>query len=165
MWLFWIATILLFYFFAILQNSFFVHFLFFGIAPNLIFIFFFLLVFFNIQKKYYNRIIFALIAGFLLDIFSEIHFGISIFLLVVLGFFINKIKKSLMEKDEKHPFSYFAFLFSISLLLYEIISILYLNFMSKYNLLELLNIKFLWSIIYNLIFATLGFFIYKKLKK
>jgi len=53
MWIKPLVAVILFYFSAILQNSFFAHFIFLGASLNLIFIFFFLFVFFEKQGAYF----------------------------------------------------------------------------------------------------------------
>lgn len=147
-----LIIILLFYFFAVLQNSFLAHFNIYGATPNIIFIFFFLLMFFEGQKSYYQIISWSIAAGFFLDVFSSSYFGVSIAILLLIGILTKKIVNSLKEKRDEYPLVYFAPLFLGFFISYEII-------------LPLRAFNFSWTIyieiIYNLILAFLGFYIYK----
>lgn len=165
MWFFWPITILLLYFFAVLQSSFFTHFVFFGAVLNLVFILFFILVFFNGRRKFgYSELILSFFAGFLLDIFSETRFGVSIVLLILISFFIKKTRENLNEQDDPFPLSYFIALFLTSFLLFKVLISVYLHFFDPIHLRFSVDFKLLAEIIYNLAFATVGFFIYKKFK-
>lgn len=153
MWARALIIILLFYFFAVLQNSFLAHFNIFGAVPNVLFIFFFLLIFFEGQKSYYQIISWSVVAGFFLDIFSPSYFGVSIIVLLLIGILTKKIINFLKEKKDKYPVVYFIPLFLGFFMSYEII----------------LRLSFNWiiyvEIIYNLTLAFLGFYIYKKIIK
>ena len=160
-----LATIIVFYFLAILQNSFFVHLNFFGAFPNFVFIFFILLVFFSTKGSsiFGGEIIFcAIIAGLLLDIFYEIYFGVSVVILIIIGFFVKKIQLLLQERGDKYPFIYFLFLFLFSFVIYQIAFILYLGFINPLHLKINISLKQLFDIFYNIIFATIGFRIFRK---
>ena len=153
MWIRALITILLFYFFAVLQNSFLAHFNILGAVPNILFIFFFLLIFFEGQKSYCQIISWSVVAGFFLDIFSSSYFGASITALLLIGVLTKKIINSLKEKQDEYPVVYFIPLFLGFFIIYEII----------------LRLCFSWiicvEIIYNLTLAFLGFYIYKKIIK
>lgn len=156
MWVRALITILLFYFFAILQNSFLPHFNIFGIVPNIIFIFFFLLVFFSARGRPtfgWEEIFYAIVAGFFLDIFSSSYFGASIIILFLTAVLTKKIINSLKDLSIVSFIALFLIFFTI----YEII------------LRSYLFINFSWiiciEIIYNLITALLGFYIFKKIFK
>lgn len=149
-----LITIILFYFFAILQSSFFIHFNFSGAVPNLVFIFFFLIVYFSSQKIDYKIFVYATVAGLFLDIFSYTYFAVHVVLLIIIGLGAKKIQASFKEKKDKYPFIYFLPLFLLCLLAYELLLGLYSGF----------NFEFLGEIVYNLFVASIGFFIFKKFK-
>jgi len=149
-------AIAIFYFAAILQNSFFIYFGFFGGCLNLIFILFFSCVFFCTRNNYFKIAFFALMAGFLLDVFSVSKIGLSIGILVLLGFAINKIQFQLKQKEDKYPLSYFIVIFVVSFAAYNS---LFWWLSGNGNVFDW---NFLWQIIYNLLVAVLVFLIAKK---
>ncbi|MGA2417823.1 MAG: rod shape-determining protein MreD [Candidatus Staskawiczbacteria bacterium] len=163
MWIKYFIIIVLFYFLEILQNSFFVHFNLFGAIPNLVFVLFFLLVYFDDSKNYYQIVFYAISAGLFLDLFSSTYFGVSITLLLLIGFLIKKAQAVLQEKkNNKFPFVYFLPLFIISLLVY---SLLLAFFLYKFNIIKIIssiNGGFAAEIVYDLLFASITFYIYKK---
>lgn len=163
MWIKYLVIIILFYFFAVLQNTFFVHFNLFGAVPNLVFIFFFLLVFFVPKKINYSVLFYAIIAGLFLDIFSYKYFGISIILLIIIAYITKKIQSSLKEKKSKDPFVYFFPTFLLGLLIYELSLMFYLRFLDPLRTPLGFGSIFLGGIIYNLIVASMGFFVFKKI--
>ena len=163
--IFWIVAIILFYFLAILQSSFFVHFSLFGAFPNLIFILYFLLVFFEARKKEYNIFAYAVIAGLLLDIFYQTFFGISVAILLIAGFSVKKIQSSLQEKNDKFPIGYFLLLFTIAFIIYQTMLVLYLRFIDPLHVAIGINWQSLFDLVYNLVCAAIGFYIYKKVVK
>ena len=153
MWVKILITIILFYLFAVLQNSFFVHFNLFGAVPNLVFIFFFLITFFDKSKKYYRAIFYAVVAGLFLDLFSYSYFGVSVIILLLVGFFLKKVQSSLQEKkDNKFPFIYFLPLFIFSFAGYDLLFNLFVGNFSKIIIAE---------IVYNLFAACIAFYIYR----
>ena len=156
-----LIIIILFYLFALLQNSFLWPFNLFGATPNLGFIFFFLLVFFEKEGKNSNVIFFAVIAGFFTDIFSYSYIGASIILLVVIGILLKKIQLTLKNREDGHPFVYFLPLFFISLLVYDLFLGLYLNFLDPSRVAIAFGLETVFAIIYNLLVASASFFIYK----
>ena len=165
MWFKYLIIILLLYFFALLQNSFFAHFNLFGAVPNLVFVFFFLLVFFEKPDKNLRVIFYAIIAGLFLDVFSCAYLGASIILLIIIGFLIKKIQSLLKEKKDKHPFVYFLSLFLISLAIYDLLMQACLYFLSLPYLNMSFGIYFFGRMVYSLLFAIAGFHVYKKIVK
>ena len=156
----------LFYFFALLQNSFFIHYNIFGNYLNLVFILFFLLVFFAGKNKNQKIIVFSLLSGILLDFFSYSKLGISIALFLIIGFSLKCILSLLKnKKDNIFPFSYFLPLFFIFFILYEILLMTYLHFFDLSHPLFIFDLKIILGAIYNLFFAVIGFWIFKKIKK
>jgi len=156
-----IITILLFYFFAILQSSFLVHFNLFGAVLNLVFIFFFLNVFFAPKKIGYEIILYAVVAGIFSDIFSYAFFGLSSVLLVIIAYFSKKMQTSLKEKHDKYPFIHFLPLFSAWFVVYELLMMMYFRFADSSHTAIIFNLGFLFEILYNAIAASLGFYIFK----
>jgi len=160
MWIKYIFIVLLFYLFSILQNSFFVHFSLFGAIPNLVFVFFFLLAFFEPKNNHYQIVFYAISAGLFLDFFSYTYFGVSIILLLLIGSAMKKIQAILHEKrDDRFPLLYFLPLFTISLIFYDLLLNVFLN---KFNLAQIVSGFSISEIIYNLLFASVAFYVYKK---
>lgn len=154
MWIKPLITIILFYLFAILQNSFFVHFSLFGAAPNLVFVLFFTLIFFADPKKYYYIIFYVVCAGLFLDIFLYSYLGASIILLLLIGFFIKRAQGILSEKKDNFPFIYFLPLFLISLIIYDMLLKLSPNLKG-----------FIAEVSYSMLFACIVFYVCKKFFK
>ncbi len=149
-----LGAICLFYVFALLQNSFLNHFAFFGATPNLVFILFFLLIFFVPRGRNflddYQLVLWAVIAGFFLDVFFYSYMGLSIVLLLVIGISVKKTQSLLKNRENKFPFVYFLPLFVVFFLIYKIL------FTMSFDL------RIIAEVIYNMIFATIGFFIFRK---
>ena len=162
MWYKYLITGLFFYFFSLLQNSFFSHLNLWGAVPNLVFIFFVLLTFFAQKRDYYFIIFCALVAGLLLDIFSSSYIGISVLLLIVIGFGIKKIQADLFEGGQKPVPFYFLGLFFIAFIVYNLFIYLYYYFLGIKTVFFVFNFMLSCEIIYNLVFAFLFFLIYKK---
>ena len=162
MWLKYLITTLLFYFFAILQNSFLVHFNIFGITPNFILIFCFLLIFFEKPDKYYLGIFASLIAGLLLDIFSHSYFGVSIVSLLLMMFLVKKALQLLWDRRYNQSVFYFIPLFTAYLIVYRFflnISLFVLNpSFADFDL----SWTFIIALAYNFVFALSGFYICQK---
>lgn len=164
MWRKYIIIIGLFYLFALLQGSFFAHFNVFGSIPNLVFIFFFLLIFFEKQDKFYPAFIWSLAAGFFLDVFFYTYLGPSIILLIIIGFLIKETKLLLKNRGDGYSFVYFLSLFSVYFIIYQILNMIYLRFFDLSHMPMIFDAKFLSGIFYNLFFASIGFWIFKKIK-
>lgn len=94
-----LISIILFYFLALLQTSFLVHFAISRIVPNLILILVILWNLFENPKNYFG-IYAALIGGFFLDIFSNCFIGFNILILAGLAIFI----KFVFRKYVRLPF-------------------------------------------------------------
>lgn len=167
MWQKTLVIILLFFIFAILQNSFFIHFSFFGSYLNLIFILFFTLIFsHNSQKSSFLGIfLLSIFAGFILDIYSHTYIGPSIILLIIIGLFVKKIQSMLKNREDDCPFEYFLPLFVISFLFYTILIDVYLQFTGINKIILNLNWITLISLVYNSVVASIFFCLYKKWQK
>jgi len=85
-------SIIFFYFLALFQTSFLIHFNIWGIIPNLVLIAAILVNIFE-EARDYSGIFSSAAAGFFLDIFSENFIGFWTLILVVLSFFIKFILK------------------------------------------------------------------------
>lgn len=156
------VIILLFYFFALLQNSFLVHFSFFGAVPNLVFILFFLLAFF--EKKHSNLyiIFLAITAGFCMDILFYSYMGPSIITLLILGFLMKKVQLSLKNSNDEYPFVYFAPLFIFCLLFFDFVLNLYNYYFESALFLININLVYTLSTFCNIFVAFLFFYLYKR---
>ncbi len=152
-------TILLFWVFAVLQNSFLPYFNIFGQIPNLVFILFFILVFSENPQEHYYGFFLVILAGFLLDVFSSFYLGISIISLLVL-YFLIKITNHFFQKSEtKYAVFYFFSVFSLCFVLYYVLLyVLSLLFHSGF----IFTLDIVIGLIYNITVAWLVFFIYKK---
>jgi len=163
MWIKSLVVIVLFYLFAVMQNSFFTHFNLFGAVPNLVITLFFLVVFFLPKNSSAEIILYSVFAGLFLDIFSYAYFGVSIILLLIIGLFAQKMKTMLQEKsNDTFPLVYFLPLFIISLLFYDFALSLCRDKFSFMQAISIFNFAISWEIVYNLLTAWLAFYIYKK---
>ena len=159
LWVKFLIIALLFFFFSIFQNSFLPYFNIMGTSLNLVFILFFILIFFEDKYEYVQGFFLAIIAGFFLDTFLPFYFGIAIGSLLLIYFLKKLITHFLKESQDKYPIFYFIPLFSTcfiaySTLLYVSSILLHLQFIFWANI--------LMGLIYNLVFACAGFYIYKK---
>ena len=158
--------IIIFYFLALIQSSFLIHFSLSGITPNLILISVCLLSFFSTGAREVNKItgVFPAIAGgFFLDAFSGSFFGLSIAILLIISFFIRKVLGILKEPINPYPAAYFIFLFIFCLIFYD------LSLKLSFTFFQSIPFQFsLWTvlikIVYSLVFALPGFFLCKKYK-
>jgi len=165
MWQKPLFIIILFYLFILLQNSFFVHYSLFGATPNLVFILFFLLAFFVKKDRNYQIIYLSAIAGILLDISSYAYLGVSIVVLMAIGFMLKKTQSSLKNMADSYPFAHFLPLFIVFFIVYRVLAMAYLQFIDPSHILMSFNLSFIAGIAYNTVFAVIGFWIFKKLGK
>lgn len=86
----YLLSIIILYLLALFQTSFLVHFSFWGIIPNLVFI---LIIIWNLYEKSDNNfgIYNAFMAGFFLDIFSDRIIGFNVLILVILVILIKLV--------------------------------------------------------------------------
>ena len=174
MWFKPVVIIFLFWLLAVFQNSFFAHFDLMGAVPNLVFIMFFLLVFFEKPSapsesrfgNYYHVVFYALVDGLFLDFLSYSYLGVSVILLLIIGFLIKSSQSMLRENGNiKFPFVYFLPLFFVGLLAYEILLDVFLNKFNAIQVIHGFNQGFFTGMIYNLIIATAAFYICKMFLK
>jgi len=155
--------IIIFYFLALIQSSFLIHFSLSGITPNLILISVCLLSFFSTGAREVNKItgVFPAIAGgFFLDAFSGSFFGLSIAILLIISFFIRKVLGILKEPINPYPAAYFIFLFIFCLIFYDLSLKLSFTFFQSIPLQFSLT-SFLTIIGYNLGVAVILFYSFK----
>lgn len=155
MWIKLLIITILFYILALIQNSFFVHFNILGAVPNFIFILFFILIFFSSREKIYSweNLFYSFVAGFFLDIFYFSYFGRAFAVLMLISLIVKKLFSFLKQRKDKYPVIYFVPLFLIFFIIYDVLTGI------GWHMFWLFLIK----IAYNLIFAILGFYVYKKL--
>ncbi len=147
---------LIFYLILLIQESFLPHFNIRGVVPNLVLIFVCLFSFFEKSKKRDEKygIILVIIVGFFLDIFSVSFFGRFILILTAIYFLTRKTLSYFRDIPPKYSIFYFLLLFALSLILFEFLGALSFHY-SLPNLHDLLI-----KIIYNLIIATIIFYLY-----
>jgi cell shape-determining protein MreD len=172
MWLKYLLIILFFFFLALAQSSFLPYFNILGAVLNIIFVSFFLLNFFSFsnQRLSYNKkltlsiseIFLAITAGFFLDVYFASFFGSSIISFLVISFFVKKSLQNLKETKEKYSVVYFIVLFLASFVFSELFLDLILYF-SNHLYPASFSWIFLVKIIYNLLFATAVFYVFKKI--
>jgi hypothetical protein len=162
MWVKYIILTILFFILALAQASFFPYFNILGIVPNFVFILFISLLFFCRQDKVF-LIFTSIIAGFFLDVFSNLFFGSFIISFFIIYIFAGRFLKNLIETKERFPFLHFAFFFILAYAFNKLfLSII--NFVSYHQYSESLSWIILVEIAYNLLFATIGFYVFKKLQ-
>ena len=160
MWFKYPIIIVLFLFLSILQNSFLQYFRI-GIGLDLVFIMFFILIFFEEKGSYDIGFWSSIIAGFFLDIFSLNYFGLSIIVLLVI-YSLEKLSVYLIrQRDYKFSILSFTYLFLASFLLYIILSYFIYPLLGSRSEFSF-NFGNLFGIIYNLVFAYIGFYAYRK---
>ena len=105
---------------------------------------------------------YALFGGFVLDVFSCSHLGVSAILMMVIGFLLKKIQLSLFEDPKKPLFFNFLMLFLASFIAYDLFFGIYFYLFKMSNCLVGFNLQLLGEVIYNLFFASIFFAVYKK---
>jgi len=155
-----IALIIGFYFLAITQTSFLVHYEFRGAVLNLVLISIILVSFFESKEKRYGLIA-GLVGGFYLDIFSSFLFGIFILLGAAVYLLITILKPFF---ETRKPISFIIILFS-ALLFYELMfSLITFNSGFNFNIFAFLTNFLAGLIIYFLIKFFYGAY-QKKIRK
>ena len=163
MWKKILAIIFLFFMFAILQNSFFAYFAIMGTVPNLVFIFFFILVFFQKKGNNFQVAFIAILAGIILDIYSYNKLGISIALLLLVGFSLKSLQSSLSIKEDNYPFAYYLPLFLTFFCIFEALLMVYSYFFESAHSLFSFDLRFAINLLCNLLLVSVGFLVYKKI--
>jgi rod shape-determining protein MreD len=163
MWLKYLSLVLLFYFLAVLQNSFFGQFTLFGGFLLPVFILFFTVVFFEGNKNYNHILFYSVVAGFFLDVFLNLYFGISIIGLLIAGLIAKKIQNSLQGKTDKYPVSYFIPIFLVAFLVYNLISSLLINITDASRPVLVFSWNDAYGLFYNLLISIIVFYAYKRI--
>lgn len=147
---------LFFYFLALVQTSFLVHFDIVGTIPNLILIFLVLALFFEKSSDKSGYWVAAL-AGFYLDVFSGLQLGVSIFVLILLTYFVKRIVRTLREENVL----YFVPILILAVIFYGVFSVLLNSLLS----LSLPCFSISWlkllEIAYNLLIGVIAFYLIK----
>jgi len=150
---------LLFFILALLQTSFLPYFSIMGSILNIVFILFFILIFFGENEE---EFFIPITAGFFLDTFLTSYFGISIISLLAVYIFQKFITHFFKISRNDYFIFYFIVLFLINFILYNVV--LYL-----FSIITHFKFDLGWNVIigliYNLTFACVGFYIYKKFIK
>lgn len=163
-WLKYPLIFLLFFISAIIQSSFLFYLNIMESTPNLIFILFFIIIFFESQNEYNLGFFTAIIAGLFLDIHFSFYFGISIISLLII-YFLKKIAAHFFEEgNKKFSLFYFIPLFLISFLLYGAIMYLF-SLLLKSQSHFIFDSNALFYVLYNLIVAIVGFYPYRRFIK
>lgn len=155
-----LLLILVFYLLSLFQESFLPHFSISGVTPNLVLILVCLLTFFEERHKHYG-LFWVLIAGFFLDIFSKSYFGLSIFSLLLIYFFIKKSLRLLKEIPKNYSVIYFILLVVLSVVIYELLWGMF-NWPLGRALLNFGGSTMIIKVIYNLAIGLIGFYLFKR---
>ncbi|MEK7540926.1 MAG: hypothetical protein AAB529_01665 [Patescibacteria group bacterium] len=106
----------------------------------------------------------AIIAGFFLDIFFLSYFGGAIISLLIIGFVLKRLLFLLKKTKNEYPVIYFVPLFVLSFIVFNLFLIIADYPLNLSQAMSRLNWVFLIEIVYNLVFAIFGFYIFKILK-
>lgn len=164
MWFKYPILAVIFFVLALAEASFFSYFNLFGAGLKIIFILFILLIFFREKYNYFDGLLIAIILGFFADVFSVSFFGSYVVSFLIISFFMTKFLNNLKETEDKYPIYYFILFF----VLFFIFNELFLDLIS-YFIYNLWPTSFSWifliKIVYNLFFAIVGFYVFKRFFK
>ena len=159
MWFKYFTLILLFCLIAILQSSIMIYFSILGFIPNIIFILFLVIIFFEEKNEYDLGFWSLVIAGFFMDILLPYFFGISLITLLIIYILEKFALHFLKEGSSRFTIFYFIPMFIGCFMIYN--AILYLiSLIFNFNISFQIN-SLIISSIYNLIFACIIFYTYK----
>ena len=127
---------------------------------SFVFILFFILIFFEKKSDYRESFLIALIASFFLYVSMLSYFAVFAVSLLIIYAFEKLAMNFLRESREKKSVFQFTPLFAVSFLIFKVFSnmpfdLTYIKFV--------LGAGFLIELAYNLFFAVIGFYIYKKI--
>lgn len=153
-----LVFIFLFFIFFFAQTSFLPGFNIISPVPNLVFILFFLIIFFEEKKIRIHSFFPELAAGFFLGIPPVSFFVLPVILLSVIHFLKETMDYFLEKTQGKYAIFNFIFLFSVCFVLYNAL-------MGGISLLLIFQFNFglhiFQNLIFNVIFAIVGFYIWK----
>lgn len=153
-----IFIIIVFFLVALLQNSFLPYFSILGQTPHFLLILFFLLVSFQKPQEYLQGFFLVALVGFFMDVFLPYHFGFSIVTLLLLYVFIKLSDYFFKKSQNSYEVVYFLTIFTIGFLLHEVI---FYIFSKIFGFSFEIQLTIIISLIYNIIFAAIGFYLYK----
>ena len=159
-WFKYVIIAMLFFIFSWLQASFLPYFSVLGAIPNLIFILFFIIVFFEQSSGRAVPITTAIIAGIISDLFLPSPFGVSIAAFLVIYFLYRIISHFLRSGQSDHLVFYFIGMFSVLFVAYH--ALLYLAGM-LFPVEASLGATTFISLVYSLAFGLAGFYVGKAL--
>jgi hypothetical protein len=146
----------------VLQMGLFAHLAVFGGVPNLVFVIFFLVIFFEPANTYFEGILAVLMAGFLLDATGPLPFGPSLITLAVIYGVIKTIRHFVSDYDQSYFLFYFMPMFLISYFFYTtVFSALY--YFPDFKL--VFGLDLVAGEAYSLAFVLIGFYLYQKIHK
>lgn len=157
-WIKYFIIAFLFFIFSLIQASFFPYFNIWGATPNLVFILFSLLIFFDAKEQGF---FYAIFAGLLSDIFLLSYFGVAIISFLII-YSIQRLTVYFIKNKSQYAVFYFMIIFSVNFILYNILIYLFsiiFNFPFNFGWIIIV------SLLYNLIIALPGFYVYKMLTK
>ena len=146
---------ILFYYLALFQNSFLIHFSVFGALPNLIVILLCLLAFFE-PKRLRFGVLLAIIAGLFQDLILGYFIGVSVASFLIIYYAIKYAKGQLSEHDQNFYVLYFGAILSGAFIFNRLFIGVYDGSLFSFNILILLL-----EVVYNLIIGTIGFYFAK----
>lgn len=159
MWFKYPIVLLLFLIAALFQASFLPYFGIMTIAPNILFILFFVIIFLKKEKDYYFELFVVVIAGFCMDIFSNSYLGVSIISLFILYLFIQFTQYLFQERQDEYFVGYFVISFLVSLFAYGLFTQLLSNPLTAgFNI----GIVTIVQILYNLTLALFFMYVYEE---
>ncbi len=130
-------------------------------GPNLVFAFFFLLVFFEPRGRWFSVVSYGVIAGFFLDVFSYHYLGISVVLLLVIALLLKKSEDLLHRGNEEHPLLHFIVLFIASFIAFVVISNSISWATGQILASQIVTRSLLWELFYTFVSAFAGFPLFK----
>lgn len=173
MWLKYPFIFLIFFILGLFQFSFLPYLNIGGAVLNAFFILFFVLAFFSLSNQGFRKnksfylgadvIYLAIISGFFADVFSSSVFGSYTVSFLIISFFVKISLHNLKEGQDKFSVLYFILLFLPAFVFNKLFSdlILYLtNHLYPTNL----SWIFIGELAYNLLLATIVFYVFKKLQ-
>ncbi len=157
-----IAIIILFFFLAILQNSFLVNLFVDNTVPNIILV---VIVIWSTKKDFKKNWVWAIVAGFIFDILSLSVVGLNVFLFFLVAYLTNYLSKRFLTTNEKTDFFLIMVLAIVGSLLNSFIHILFFqltNFPFGIDIKIFTSLVFIKKLFFYLIFTGIVFiFIYK----